>query len=365
MVDYKGKIKELEDELKKTKYNKKTQHHIGLVKAKIAMLKEKQAGRVAKKTGKSEHGYTVRKSGDATVLLLGFPSAGKSTLLNALTGSTSEVGAYAFTTLSVIPGIMDYKQAKIQILDVPGIVSGAASGKGRGKEVLAVIQTADLVLVIVDVNHPEHYPAILREVWESRIRINKTKPEVFISKKSKGGLQVGKTVPLEVDDETLKRILREFKINNAEVLIRSPVDIDDFIDCIEGNKKYLPAVTCISKIDLVSVGKVSKVKKELNADLAISAEEGINIEPLKELIFQKLDFIRLFLKEPRKEADMKEPLIVPRNSSIRDVCSKLHKDFVSKFKFARVWGPSAKHSAQKVMLKHVLKDQDILEIHLR
>ncbi len=365
MPDYSQKIKELEAELKKTKYNKATQGHIGLVKAKIALLKEKQESRVQKKTGKSEHGYTVRKSGDATVLLLGFPSTGKSTLLNKLTNQESEVAAYAFTTLSVIPGMLDYKQAKIQILDVPGIVSGAASGKGRGKEVLAVIRNADLVLIIVDILQPEQYHAILREVWESDIRINKVHPEVYIKKGSIGGIRIGKTVPLDVADATLKRILQEFRINNADVLIRSVIDVDDFIDCIEGNKKYLPAIVCLNKIDLVAAATVSKVKKEINADLAISAEQGINLEPLKELIFQRLDFMRIHLKEPRKEADMVKPLIIARNSTIRDVCIKLHRDFVEKFKFARVWGSSAKFPAQKVMLAHVLQDKDVLEIHLR
>jgi uncharacterized protein len=364
MVDYLKKIKELQDELRKTKYNKATQGHIGIVKAKIAQLKEKQESRSTKKTGKGSHGYSVRKSGDATVLLLGFPSAGKSTLLNKLTGAASEVAAYAFTTLSVVPGVLHYKQAKIQILDVPGIVSGAASGKGRGKEVLAVIQNADLVLMVIDVHTPEHYPAILREVWESRIRLNKTKPEVYIKKKSKGGINIGKTVPLQVADETLQRILREFRIVNADVLIRSPIDIDDFIDCIDGNRKYVPAITCITKADLATVAQLSKVKKDLNADIAVSAEEDMNIEALKELIFRKLDFIRIYMKEPRKEADMEEPMILFRNPAIRDVCVKTHKDFVKRFRFARVWGESAKHPAQRVMLRHQLKDKDIVELHL-
>lgn len=365
MPDYSQKIKELEEELKKTKYNKATQGHIGLVKAKIALLKEKQESRVQKKTGKSEHGYTVRKSGDATVLLLGFPSTGKSTLLNKLTNQESEVAAYAFTTLSVIPGMLDYKQAKIQILDVPGIVSGAASGKGRGKEVLAVIRNADLVLIIVDIIQPEQYHAILREVWESDIRINKVRPEVYIKKGSIGGIKIGKTVPLDVSDTTLKRILQEFRINNADVLIRSVIDVDDFIDCINANKKYLPAIVCLNKIDLVPAATVSRVKKEINADIAVSAEKSLNLEPLKELIFQRLDFMRIHLKEPRKDADMLKPLIITRNSTIRDVCMKLHRDFVDKFKFARVWGSSAKFPAQKVMLAHVLQDKDVLEIHLR
>ncbi len=363
MPDYTDKIGELEKELRTTKYNKATQGHIGLVKAKLAMLREKQVSRG--KTGKSEYSYAVRKSGDATVLLLGFPSTGKSTLLNRLTAADSEVAAYAFTTLTVIPGMMEYKQAKIQILDVPGIVSGAASGRGRGKEVLAVIRNADLVLIIIDILHPEQYHAVLREVWESGIRINKTKPEVYIKKKAHGGIQIGKTVPLDIDDATLKRILQEFKLNNAEVLIRSSLDLDDFIDCIEGNKKYLPAIVCLNKVDLASAAEVERAKKELNADLVISAEQGMNLDSLKELIYAKLNFMRLYLKEPKKEADRKEPLIVPKNSTIQDVCHKLHREFAAKFKFARVWGSSAKFAGQKLMLPHILQDGDVLEIHRR
>mgnify|MGYP003993416231 FL=1 len=124
MVDYVEKIKELEDELKKTKYNKKTQHHIGLTKAKLAQLKEKQISRG--KGGKKGEGYSVRKAGDASVILIGFPSAGKSTLLNSVTGADSPVAEYEFTTLDVVPGMLEHKDAKIQILDVPGIVAGAA-----------------------------------------------------------------------------------------------------------------------------------------------------------------------------------------------------------------------------------------------
>ncbi|MBI2662815.1 GTP-binding protein [Candidatus Woesearchaeota archaeon] len=365
MPDYDTQIKELENELKKTKYNKATQGHIGIVKAKLAMLKEKQISRSQKKTGKSEYGYTVRKSGDATILLLGFPSTGKSTILNRLTGAKSEVAAYAFTTLTVIPGVMEYKQAKIQILDVPGVVAGAASGRGRGREVLAVIRNADLVLIIVDVTHPEHYDAILREVREADIRINKTKPEVYIKKTTRGGIQIGKTVSLEIDDETIRKVLWEFKITNANVLIRSPITVDELIDCIENNKKYLPAIICLSKADLLPPEKVQRIKEELRADIVISAEQNKNIEALKELIFQKLNFIRIYLKEPGNDVDLKEPMIIQKNAAIRDVCDKLHRDFANKFRFARVWGKSTKYPGQKLMLAHKLADQDILEIHLK
>ena len=364
MVDYGSKIKEFEAELKKTKVNKKTEGAVGLLKGKIAQLKEKQEQRIQKKTGKSEYSYSVRKSGDAVVLLLGFPSAGKSTLLNKLTQANSEVGAYDFTTLSVVPGVMKYNQAKIQILDVPGVVSGAASGRGRGKEVLAVIRSVDLVLILVDVYRPQDYPALLQEINDSHIRINQSKPEVFIRKKTKGGIQIGKTVHLDLSNETIKNVLREYKIVNADVLIRSKINLEQFIDCVEDNKKYLPAIVCVTKSDLVNKETVEKVMKEIHADLAISVEKDIGIEELKQLIFKKLDFIRVYLKEPGKEADLNEPLIVKRDCTIRDVSDKLHKDFAARFKFSRVWGTSTKFPGQKLMLNHILADKDILEIHL-
>ena len=71
------------------------------------------------------------------------------------------------------------------------------------------------------------------------------------------------------------------------------------------------------------------------------------------------------MKEPGKEPDLDIPLIIAKKSTVRDVCSKLHKDFISKFKFCRIWGESAKFPGQKQSLKHILKDKDILEIHLR
>ncbi len=365
MASNKERIKELEAEIKKTKYNKATQGHIGLVKAKIAMLKEKETLRSSKKTGQSEHGYSVRKSGDASVILLGFPSSGKSTLLNKLTDADSEVGSYAFTTLSVVPGVMEYKEAKIQILDVPGIVSGAASGKGRGKEVLAVIRNADLVLLVVDVTQPGQYQAILKEVRETGVRLNQEKPQMWIKKTGFGGINIWKTVEIDLDDETMKKILRQFKINNADVLIRSKIDVDDFIDGIEGHKKYLPAIHCVTKSDLATPSELKKVMKKVNAHIQISAHTGKNITKLQDLIFSSLKFIRIYMKEPRKEADMKEPLIIQKGSTIGGVCRKLHKDFVKKFKFARVWGKSAKFPGQRLMLRHKLKDGDILELHIR
>ena len=156
------RITELEKEISKTKYNKRTQHAIGLMKAKLAMLKERAAGRASVGKAKVGDRFSVRKKGDGTAVLLGFPSVGKSTLLNKITKAKSDIAAYSFTTLSAVPGLMKYKFAKIQIIDVPGIVSGADSGKGRGKEVLGMLRTADLILILVEALYPEHYKAMLK-----------------------------------------------------------------------------------------------------------------------------------------------------------------------------------------------------------
>ncbi len=364
MAGYDTKIKELEERIAKTKYNKKTQHAIGLYKAQIATLKEKE---MARSSGRgSSEGYSVRKTGDGTTILIGFPSVGKSTLLNALTNSNSEVGSYAFTTLTVIPGLLEHKYAKIQMLDVPGIVKGAASGRGRGKEVLACIRSADLVLILLDALHPEHLPVILKEIRDTNIRINEKKPDVKIVKKAKDGISIGSTVKLtHIDHDTIKAILREFKISNADVVIRSNITIDQFIDCIENNKKYIPAITVINKADLVPEERLRELQKKIKPDLSISAQKKEHIDELKDLIFKKLNLMQIFLKEPGKEADLDVPLIIFRDATIKDLCNKLHKDFVSKFRFARVWGKSAKFDGQKLMLKHRLKHKDVVELHIK
>ena len=82
-------------------------------------------------------GFDVSKSGDARIALVGFPSVGKSTFLSKTTKTKSEVAAYSFTTLTAIPGVLEYGGAEIQILDLPGIIEGASEGKGRGRQVIS------------------------------------------------------------------------------------------------------------------------------------------------------------------------------------------------------------------------------------
>ena len=111
-----------------------TEYHLGLLKAKLAKYRS-QLLEPSKKSGEKGEGFDVLKSGDARVALIGFPSVGKSTLLSTLTKTQSEAASYEFTTLTCIPGVIEYKGANIQLLDLPGIIEGASQGKGRGKQV--------------------------------------------------------------------------------------------------------------------------------------------------------------------------------------------------------------------------------------
>ncbi|MFH0868435.1 MAG: GTPase [Candidatus Woesearchaeota archaeon] len=356
------KIAELEERISNTRYNKKTQHAIGLYKAQLARLKEKHA---ARSKGRKGEGYEVRKTGDGTVVLLGFPSVGKSTLLNAITNANSPVGSYAFTTLTVIPGVLNYKFAKIQVLDVPGVVRGAAAGTGRGKEVLSVIKNSDLVLFLIDVFHPAHFEVLKKEVYDADVRINQKAPDVKIVKTARGGINIGTTVKLtKIDKITVEDILKEFKINNANVVIREDIDADQLIDIIEGNKVYLPAIVVLNKIDMANDLQIKKTRDKVKPDICVSAEKKTGMGELIELIYKKLRIIRIYLKEFNKQADMEEPMIMWENATLRDLCLKLHKDFVDKFKFARIWG-SAKFPGQHITkLNYELKDGDIVELRM-
>jgi len=364
MPDIDAQIQEFEKELSTTKYNKRTQHHIGLVKAKIAALKDKK--QVREKQKKAGIGYTIRKSGDATAVFLGFPSVGKSTLLNGLTNAKSEVAEYDFTTLGVIPGMLEYNNTKIQLLDVPGIVEGAASGRGKGREVLSVIRGIDLIVVVLDVTHPGHRDIILREVNEAGIRLNQKKPDVKITKTAKNGIRIGKTVPLKMlDDPTIKDILKEFRINNADVLIRDRIDVDQLIDAIEGNKAYIPGIVVLNKIDLADPQKLEELKRAIKPDIIVSAKNKLNLEQLKEMIFKRIGFVRVYMKEQSKEPDMTMPAVLFEGATLHELCRKIHTSFINRFRFARIWGKSVKFPGQKIVkLSHQLKDDDVVELHL-
>src|SRR6266566_3075785 len=192
MATLEEQIQSIEDEIQRTAYNKATQHHIGKLKAKVARLKDEQETRRLK-SGGGGPSYAVKKSGNATLGLVGFPSVGKSTLLNQITDATSAVAAYDFTTLDVIPGLLEHRGAKIQVLDMPGLIRGASKGRGRGKEVLSVARGCDLILLMIDV-FETHVDVLVDELRLAGIRLNERPADVTLTRGRRGGLTINPTV---------------------------------------------------------------------------------------------------------------------------------------------------------------------------
>ena len=100
--------------------------------------------------------------------------------MSTLTTTHSEAASYEFTTLTCVPGVVEYKGSRIQLLDLPGIIEGASQGKGRGRQVIAVARTADLVIIMLDATKPEvHRPLLEKELETVGIRLNKQKPNIY------------------------------------------------------------------------------------------------------------------------------------------------------------------------------------------
>ena len=357
------KIQAIKDEMAKTQINKATEHHVGLLKAKLAKLKREQDEQKSKSSG-SSIGFDVKRTGDATVVLIGLPSVGKSTLLNRLTGAKSAVGAFQFTTTTVVPGMMEHRGAKIQILDLPGIIKGASTGKGLGKRVLAVAKSADLVLIILDVFQPYHEDVIRTELGNIGIRLDQKPPDIVIERTGDGGISVSQQVPLtKMPINLMKDILRVYGVNNGRVLVREDVDSEQLIDFISGNKFYVQSLTIMNKIDLVNQGFLNELQEKAKSKfIPISADSDINVNALKDAIYNRLDFIRVYMRPKGGETDYKEPLIIRNGSTVLDICNKLHRDLKKDFRFALVWGKSVKFGGQRVSISHKLQDEDALTI---
>lgn len=363
-MDIEEKIRKIEEEIAKTPYNKATSHHIGKLKAKISKLREESIKRSSSST--KGRGFTLKKTGDSTVVLVGFPSVGKSTILNQITNAQSKIGAYEFTTLDVIPGVMEYRGAQIQIFDIPGIIAGASKGKGRGREILSVARNADLIVMVLDVFNPHHQELIMDELINIGIRPNRKAPDVTVKRRKLGGVKLASTVPLtHMDEKTIRSILNEYGFHSADVLIREDITIDRFIDALDNSIVYIPLLMVVNKIDLVDATYLKKLKEKMDDALYIAADKGMMVEELKDEIYHRLKLIRIYMKPQGQKADLEEPLIIRKGATVEDVAGRLHRDFLKNFRHAKVWGNSVKFPGQKVGLEHVLQDKDVLRIIIK
>lgn len=358
------KISAIEAEMARTQKNKATSAHLGLLKARLAKLRRELITPKGGSGGGTGEGFDVAKTGDARIGFVGFPSVGKSTLLSNLAGVYSEVAAYEFTTLTTVPGVIKYKGAKIQLLDLPGIIEGAKDGKGRGRQVIAVARTCSLIFIVLDVLKPlQHKRIIEHELEGFGLRLNKQPPNIGFRKKDKGGINLQTLVPQsELDLDIVKNILAEYRIHNADVTLRYDATSDDLIDVIEGNRIYVPCIYILNKIDQISIEELDIIYK-IPHTVPISAHHKWNFDDLLEIMWDYLRLVRIYTKPKGQLPDYGSPVVLTSDRlTIEDFCNKLHRSIIREFKYALVWGSSVKHQPQKVGKEHVLNDEDVVQI---
>lgn len=362
------KIADIEAEMAKTQKNKATNAHLGLLKAKLAKLRAQvlTEGSGGKGGGGGGQGFEVQKTGDARVGLVGFPSVGKSTLLNKMTGQESLIASYEFSTLTCVPGVFFYKGAKIQLLDLPGIIEGAKDGKGRGKQVIGVAMSCSLILIILDVMKPLiHKRKIEYELEGVGIRLNKEPPTIHFKKKEKGGIGISVAPGYELkncDEETIINVLKEYRILNCSLAIRCNATIDDVIDVIEGNRKYIPALFVMNKIDQITIEELDIIS-EVPHHVPVCAHHEWNLDGLVDTMWKYMNLLRVYTKPKGQIPDYTEPVILPATKkTVADFCDRIHRTLLDQFRVALVWGKSVKHNPQRCGKDHELADEDVVQI---
>ncbi len=214
---------------------------------------------------------------------------------------------------------------------------------------------------------------LMDETHKAGIRFNQNKPLIEIRRTSNGGISVPLNNSLDtIPYEFIKQVLNDIGYVNAEVIVHERnLTIENFVDACYDNIVYKTAVVCINKIDLFNVDELKDIVNLVKTNypqfplFGISADANINLDKFKDFMWEQLGFMWVYLKEQKKEPDMSKPLVIMKGENVEDVCARIHKDVLAKFKYARIRGKSAKFDWQRVGLEHVVDDKDIIEIYAR
>ena len=306
------KIAALEDLIATVPKHKGTDKLRADLRRRLSQLRKEA---ISKKKGGRGDLYVVQKEGAAQIALVGFPNSGKSSLLASLTKATPVIAEYPISTLTPLPGMMPIEDIQIQLVDLPPIGNESTDGWVSG-----ILRYADVLLLIVDLTEdPDAQAELLFEQlgrWNIHV-ISNLKSQISNSQPRIG---------------VFKRALIVANKNDLAG------EENGFIKLRERYELICP---CIS---------ISALKKD-------------NLEELKRAIFKLSGIIRVYSKPPGKEPDLSKPFTIPSGSTILELASFIHKDFIFNLKYARIWG-SAKFDGQRVEKNHVLKDRDIVELHI-
>ncbi|CAN0193448.1 unnamed protein product, partial [Phaeothamnion confervicola] len=253
-------------------------------------------------------------------------------------------------------GNVEYNDTRIQLLDLPGIIEGAAYGRGRGREVIAVARSADLILMVLDAakegNVNNHRAILERELETVGLRLNKRPPNVYFRKKKDGGVKFNNTVPLtKLGDDpeyTAKRILSEYKIHNCEMLVREDVSSDQLVDVVQANRKYIKCLYVYNKVDMITIEDLDMLARQPHS-IVVSVHMKLNLDALLAKMWSYMGLVRIYTKKKGQPPDLSEPVILSserKGVTVGDACEHVSKEMREIFNYALVWGRSTKYAPQ-------------------
>lgn len=367
------KIEALEEFLSAVPKHKGTENLVAWARRKLSELRKELEEKKSRRSGSGGPTFFIEKEGAAQVVILGFPSSGKSSVLRALTNAKPDVGQVPFTTKLPVPGMMTYEDVQIQLIDTPAFVEGLSKGSvWWGTRLLGLARNADGLLIVLDAsNSPVRQMEIIaKELSDSGIYLVRPRGQVQIIRgRSLQGVRVvvnGKLIGCTADD--VRKLLESYRLYNSEVRIVGEVTLDEVERAIFERTTYKPSIVLLNKVDLITESQVSSLTEELKRIVPdvnvvpVSAKLAKGFENVPYQVFKILNLIRVYTKEPNSDTHSPKPLILKEGSTVEDAVREIREEFLKFFRYARIWGPSAKYPGEKVGLSHKLMDKDIIEI---
>jgi small GTP-binding protein len=323
---------------------------IANVRHEIEKQKEQQAKRG------SGTSINVKKEGCGQIVLMGLPNSGKSSLLKALTGVQVEIAPYEFTTTKPEIGMMEFKGAKVQIVEVPAIVEGSSEGKANGTQLLSLARNSDAVVLVLDSEKAEsELPILKSELLKAKVRLNEKKPEIRIEQSEYKGLSVSGKQFLKMPIDKLEQFLKSLGLHKTSVVLNEELkSFDKILQVLDEGIVYKPALALLNK------KRNDAIVKQVKFDSIVFF--GSNIEEIKARLFSLIEKVIVYTKKPGQEPDYNEPLVLKKGTTVEEVAGMLHKDFAKNLKHVKVWG-STRFEGQRVSKNYALQDFDIIEIY--
>ncbi len=368
--DIAQRIVELEKLLSLAPRHKGGERMVGDYRKKLALLKaqleKKREIDRAKKSGGTEEGV-VRKEGAGQVCLVGVTNCGKSSIINAVTNATFDIGDYPFTTPIPTPAMLTLEDINIQLVELPGVFKGSHKA-GIGRQALAVARNTDCIALIIDLSQDIDIQMniILGELDAARIRLNKEKTAVRIERVGLGGLMIYGAQNYQGDIEEVMEYLRARRVSNIIVRFQKSATFEQLLDAMDVSVAYVRAMVIATKGDSDgSEARFKKLEEKYNERfdiIPISAEKEENLDGMSWTLYNHLDILRVYTKIPGKKREIK-PIVLPEGSVVEDAARKVHKElFVERFRLAVIIRENDKIKRRVVGLGYPLKDGDVLQL---